>query len=373
MANQDILFNLWVQSGRRTQSVSLNEIEQFAKQSKMNFQSKNGSTSITPSGINYAVLMFIIQYCQPINWPDGVWNDFEKNRHSGNYGVWRQYLNQLVNIDTRSESVAVDVSLKLNPPFPDFTMSKFDHYIDWFVKTIDEFQAPKGKGWLGLLLSYQWPKGKGNFDEGMYLRIAFHYLVNHSADATGRGAEEYRKGMYNAIAGWGGIEDPVDVPMAKALHKTILYLRSVGESLEIDPDQIYGKRVATTSKICYLSNPKLWTIFDSRVASSLYYMAEKYAQECPNGADKIYDDIQFSIPPSPWKDRKNPAIPWNDNLCAPSFIRASLLLRCIAAKLNETNIPPPHISIFTSGMWELCHVEMVLFMNEIILSNMGRE
>lgn len=390
LANQDILHDLWVRLGCECKGVSLSTIGTFALKNKNAFRSKTGLV-VTTSGLNYAVLKFILEYTLPVSWPPNLWDEFHhaKDNKTGNYGRWKSYPNLLVSVQSYKEnkkypssqlpqrSSTVNQELNTNRsstapiranrvPKPDSQFvhpesPEMDHYLNWIVNIIDELQTPDGKGWLGLLHSYKWPAGKGSFEEGIANRIAFHYLVNRTAEASGMGAKEYRQGLYTAIAGWGGIDKIVGEVLAEKIFSSILYLKSIGESDHIDPNRICGERIATSSKVYYFSSPQLWTIYDSRIAFALHTLAEKYAVLFPETATRLSEIIRFSIPGNR-KGRSNPTLPWNNDNAAPSFVRASLLLRSITSKLNTQKIPPPDRGVISSGAWELCHVEMALFM-----------
>jgi hypothetical protein len=236
-----------------------------------------------------------------------------------------------------------------------------DHYINWIVSAVNEIQTFNGKGWQGLIQSYEWPPGKRRFEEGIAYRQAFHFLVNQAFEASGSGAEEFRQGLCTAIAGWGGIGTIVDKRFAADIFSTVQYLQSLGESDHIDLNKIHGERIATSSKVYYFSNPMLWTIYDSRIAHALNILEKKYAAIFPDAATQLSERIQFSIPPNR-KGRKNPELPWSENNAAAFFVKASLMLRLITSKLNSHKIPPPSQGIIASGTWDLYHVEMALFM-----------
>ena len=104
MANQDILYELWLDNNLSKKEVALNEIEKFANRKKDDLKSKR--VPITPSGLNYAVLKFILEYCSPFNWAEGLWEKFEKakNPAKGNYAIWRNYLSLSVDISNKSLS-----------------------------------------------------------------------------------------------------------------------------------------------------------------------------------------------------------------------------------------------------------------------------
>jgi len=324
----------------------------------------------TDSGIYYAVLKFILEYCSPLNWPSGLWQDFQKATDSkkGRYSIWRNYQSLTVNIrDLKFQNLPITPEMEpdLSPPeipiiMPPVNIGDIQRFAEFVVTKIEEIQCLEGKGWLALLQSYRWPKGKGNFESGIDVRRHFHFLVNDAAEATGRGALTYQHGLCNAIAGWAGIPQKVSKTDASNIFSTIRYLKNTLKMDLIDINQIYGRRISTTSKVYYFSDPLYWTIYDSRVAYSLSQLAHAFEKADPDAASRLGSYIIFPVPPNQ-SGRVNPKIQWNDNLAASSFIRASFILRAIADSLNKRKKTPPSKAILSSGIWELSHVEMVLF------------
>lgn len=91
MANQDILLDLWIAQSQPLENVSLSQIGDFATLWSKSFRSRSKS-GITRSGIDYAVLKFILEFCSPIDWPEGYWEVFNsaKDPWTGNYAIWRR-------------------------------------------------------------------------------------------------------------------------------------------------------------------------------------------------------------------------------------------------------------------------------------------
>ena len=364
MSNHDILYDLWLRSECELDSISVSKIGSFAEKNKNELRSPKGC--ITKYGINYAGRKFILEYTIPIDWPQNLWTEFRcaTDNHNGNYGIWKKYLNLLVNVKSSKESPS-SRSSQLPDRISEYvstTSPDLDQYINWIVNKIDEIQTFNGKGWQGLIQSYEWPPGKRNLNEGIEYRRTFHFLVNQASEASGIGAKGYRQGLCTAIAGWGGINTIVDDRFAEDIFSTVRYLQSLGESDHIDLNKINGERIATSSKVYYFSNPLLWTIYDSRIAYALNILEENYAAAFPDIAKRLAESIRFSIPPNR-KGRKNSELPWKDNNAALFFVRASFILRSITSKLNSNKkILPPTQGIFASGTWDMYHVEMALFM-----------
>ena len=77
MANQDILYELWLENNMPKKGVTLREIGEFANRKKRHLKSKRGK--ITTSGLNYAVLKLILEY-----WVEGRWRTVEGRTKASN-------------------------------------------------------------------------------------------------------------------------------------------------------------------------------------------------------------------------------------------------------------------------------------------------
>ncbi len=71
MANQDVLYELWLENNMPKKGVTLRAIGEFTDRKKDLLKSKSGQ--ITTSGLNYAVLKFILEYCSPSDWDEVLW------------------------------------------------------------------------------------------------------------------------------------------------------------------------------------------------------------------------------------------------------------------------------------------------------------
>lgn len=256
MANQDILHNLWIQGSKPQKGIAVEEIGEFAKNKRNSLGSRSGQ--ITPSGLNYAVLKFILEYCSPLNWPEHLWDDFEraKNPVRGKYGIWKEY--------------------------PDLEVDLADR----------------------------------NMPQISYIR----------RDAS--------------------------LPSVDSIRDT---------EETIDCHRIFNRRIATTSKLYYFSDPWSWTVYDSRVASTLHQFAYLFGQRQGRTFDKLKDEISFPIPPSRVEREHLLGINYNKALSSSWFVRASILLKAIAERLKGESLPRPPEVLRPSDSWELYHVEMVFF------------
>lgn len=244
MTNQDILYELWFEINMPRKGVILRKIGEFANRKKGRLKSKSGQ--ITVSGFNYAVLKFILEYCSPSDWYEGLWEEFEKakNPAKGNYAIWRNHLCLSVDIVDKSSSVSKKEFLNEN-------MYKF---IEFIIMKIEKETILGKKGWLEQLKSYQWPQGKGDFKEGINLRKHFSYIVNCAANSTGLGSETFRHGVCNAVAGWGRLKQ-VSKEDCLEIFRSISYLKSIVDKDLIDCNRISGRRIPLASKLYYFIDP----------------------------------------------------------------------------------------------------------------------
>ena len=131
--------------------VSLKEIEDFAEKHKHQFNTlkrKTGSTtnsddSISPSGFDYAILKFILNYCTSLGWDK---NEFKSATHSrkGKYNIWKKCRGKKVNVIAdnkgvsfssldRNEDIECDNALEINPDNDDALENK-DHSDVYFER-----------------------------------------------------------------------------------------------------------------------------------------------------------------------------------------------------------------------------------------------
>ncbi len=370
MANQDVLYELWLENNMPKKGVTLRAIGEFTDRKKDLLKSKSGQ--ITTSGLNYAVLKFILEYCSPSDWDEALWEEFEKakNPTKGNYAIWRNHLSLSVDVD-RSSSKNSNVLRCATFPFAiqkmvskkEFLNENTYKFIEFIIKKIERETILGKKGWLEQLKSYQWPPKKGDFKEGINLRKHFSYIVNCAANSTGLGSETFRYGACNAIAGWGGLKQVSKKDCSK-IFESINYLKSTINDDLIDCNKIFRRRIATTSKLYYFSDPLNWTIYDSRVAFTLNQFAYLFKKDRWDIFNRLKNEISFPIPPTQSKIRKHPFyIKWDQREASLWFVRASILLKAIAECLNnnrEDFSPLPEV-ISSSHLWELYHVEMVFF------------
>lgn len=370
MANQDILYELWLDNNLPKKEVTLKEIEKFANRKKEHLKSKRGQ--ITTNGFNYAVLKFILEYCSPSDWYEGLWGKFEKakNPTKGNYAIWRNHLSLSVDIVDKSSSKNSNVfkSAIYSPTVREGVVSKDKFlnkdmlmFIEFIIKKIERETILGKKGWLEQLKSYQWPPEKGDFKEGINLRKHFSYIVNCSANSTGLGSETFRHGVCNTVAGWGVLKQVSKEDCFK-IFESISYLKSIVDKDLIDCNKIFRRRIALASKLYYFSDPLNWTIYDSRVAFTLSQLVYYFKKEKRDIFDRLRDEIIFPVPPTQSRMRNHPFdVEWNETEASLWFVKASILLKAIAECLNKESFLSTQDVISSSDSWRLYHVEMVFF------------
>jgi len=103
MANKDILYEWWVSSeGLNNKSpITIEELVSILSSARETKKIPGLKDSLTDSGWNYAILRFLIVFCSPqAGIKSSFWADLIKNNNSyGNYGVWKKYLNEKVDIN----------------------------------------------------------------------------------------------------------------------------------------------------------------------------------------------------------------------------------------------------------------------------------
>ena len=371
MRNQDKLFDLWVQQDLPTCGVHLGQIGDFAEGEKGNLRSKKGTISL--SGLNYAVLKFILEYCYPLNWPPGLWEDFEKATHpkKGNYSVWRKHPHLSVDIVGKCPSglheVHTPCRFTTEGDNAEFSISLFlsnegvSNFIDSIIARVNEERISGRRGWLEHLAAYEWRQGRPSLREGIEIRRHFNHLVNGALPSQGRGSHLFKWGIANAIAGWGGLPE-VSKEDAQRVFGTIAFLKGAINQDSIDCARIFARRIALASKVYYFSDPLNWTIYDSRLAFALSQFSYLFSKDAPIAFHGTKEIISFPIPPSQSSQREHPfGVKWDNSHASLWFLRASVLLRAIATQLNKRGFTSPPETLSPMHSWELYHVEMVFF------------
>lgn len=374
MTNQDILYKIWISSNRPLKEVTLRDIGNFATENKVKLKSKN---EISPSGMNYAVLKFILMYCSPSNWPTDIWKLFDqaKDPHHGKYAIWKDYLELKVDIrppnqeDLKRGGTLISKELNSDSRKVEniFSRSEFlDEdmliFCEFIVNTVEQRIILDKRGWLEHLTSYKW---KGiNFREGIDIRKSFSNIVKCAANSSGLGSELFRWGVCNTIAGWAGINHQVTQEDSKSIFESVDYLNTGASADLIDCNKIFEKRIATSSKVYYFSDLRKWTIYDARVSFALHQFACLLKNENADVFERLKSRIVFPVPPTQGNpdERKNIIEASVREGYGVWFVKASILLKAIANYLNKKNFEVPSERISTSDLWEVYHVEMVLFM-----------
>lgn len=237
-------------------------------------------------------------------------------------------------------------------------------FVRHIVDTLEFIQINGRMGWLRHLEGYEWQRENRNYQAGIKVRKDFRSMIASACHSSGPDADQQKHDVCNDIAKWGGIIKPVDLDLARKYFSTIQYLSNIRDSEEIECRNISGRRIATASKIYSFSDPRAWTIYDSRLAFALNQLAFTFQRDRRSDFEQIQDMIKFLVPKSQGTTDRHCMFgeEWNDRDASLWFVRASLLLRQIAEALNGRSIPAPEYCLDEADRWELYHVEMVLFM-----------
>jgi hypothetical protein len=240
-------------------------------------------------------------------------------------------------------------------------MEKFAEFI---INYIQENPIHGKIGWTDQLSSYSW-KVRHGFDHlPEMIRKTKEYWVESEIALTSS-PEEWLN-YCNKIQVWGHMAT-ISPDLAEAYKQSVLYLRDHDPVTPNDfsSHHFVSKRIATSSKIYYFSNPLRWTIYDSRVAYAIHQLLYEYSKEKNKEPEDLFPATLLCLPES-HTSRRIPLydVPsCNETRTRISFIWASYLHRQIADKLNCNNsIQKPSQYLSSSPQWELPHVEMVLFM-----------
>jgi hypothetical protein len=245
----------------------------------------------------------------------------------------------------------------------DFRTPPMTAFVKYIIHIIEHEQIFGRKGWNKHFESYEWPLGRPDCIGGISARKHFHNDITLARNSQGQGIAQLKRDICNAVSRWGGINAQVSAEFTGKIFSTIEILSSSKSADYIDCKNIFGQRIATASKMYYLSDPWAWTIYDSRVAFALNQLSFSFQKSNAAAFEQIQDRILFSVPESKGNNRKSLFNNrWNDRYASQWFIRASLLLREIATALNTHSLPAPQYSINDTEGWALYHVEMVLFM-----------
>ena len=245
----------------------------------------------------------------------------------------------------------------------DFRSPAMKAFVQYIVRTIEHERIRGRRGWQEHFESYEWPRGGAGGREGIAARRHFHDAVTRARESNDQDAARLKSQVCNAIAGWGGINAPVSESDVGGIFSTIEILSSCRDADSIDCQNIFGRRIATASKVYYFSNPWAWTIYDSRIAYALNQLAFAFRNENAAVFDRMREHITFAVPVSKAIGRKCLfGNMWNDRYAPQWFVRASVLLREVASALNAQSFPAPQYAINGVEGWALYHVEMVLFM-----------
>lgn len=244
-----------------------------------------------------------------------------------------------------------------------------ENFANFIITYIEKTKIHGITGWFNQLEAYEWNGAR--YRNGIQTTKNFHedskkILMSQNNDVS------WHQHCEN-IREWGGMLHRITPEMSLHLKKSVIYLQSFSPLTDCDLSTlpIFGKRIATASKVYHFSDPSQWTIYDSRVGFAIHQLIYEYAKEKGVIPSSLFEttpfclpDSQTKIPQSKEKRRKAiyPIPPCSSEMrSAASFIWASHLHRLIAIKLNERSITKPEYVLSTIPKWELPHVEMVFF------------
>lgn len=103
MANKDVLYSWWWSNNEPSIEgpLSVNDLATKFSEARKTNQIPQLKDPLTDSGWNFAILKFLIVYCNPISGNQSAfWSDLLKNKHElGNYGIWKKYLSEKIMIN----------------------------------------------------------------------------------------------------------------------------------------------------------------------------------------------------------------------------------------------------------------------------------
>jgi hypothetical protein len=251
--------------------------------------------------------------------------------------------------------------MRLRPCFP-FNYNNYttliQHFINFTTEYIQNNEINGHIGWVNQLMSYSYSFDNANYITGIERRFEFHTSLR---EAITQEQQDRILTVVNAIMRWGGLKNYNinDIPEIQ------IALQTLDEIDNGHPNNwnnnLIGKRITAITKIFEMYNPKLWSIYDSRVGKGIQRLVSFYE---PNLAN-ISDYLRFQCPPG----RNRFPIHGFRQISTSrqailGFLYASWLFRAIANQLNEANIPLPEIVIDLQGSerWAVYHIEMIFFM-----------
>lgn len=213
------------------------------------------------------------------------------------------------------------------------------------------FLAGRGTKWLEWFGTYSW-RG-ADADCGIRARFRFHRTL---AAALGPGAPAQAfPAVVGEILEWGGMQ-PLDDTDLEYTKKTMLLLQNPDDAaFAVDHEQVWGRRIASTSKVYAMSDPRRWTIYDSRVAAAVQVLVAAHL-----GDADLPPLLDFRQPPG-----RGGGGPITPNQRRRGFLRTSRVLRQATAMLDAAGVPRPAPAAGCpddTGGWQVYHLEMALFM-----------
>jgi hypothetical protein len=203
--------------------------------------------------------------------------------------------------------------------------------------------------------SYRYAFDNADFIRGIETRLEFHRRLREA------NTQELVLSVVNEIMRWGGLRE-LTIDFVPQLQIALNTLDAINGGHEDNWNyNLIGKRITTISKIYEMYNPRLWSIYDSRVGKGIQFFVSLYEPNLGN----VSEYLRFQCPPG----RNRGPINGFRQVSSPrqvilGFLYASWLFRAIASRLNDDHIPLPEevVNLQQDINWAVYHIEMVFFM-----------
>ncbi len=215
-----------------------------------------------------------------------------------------------------------------------------------------------GIDWADELHGYDW---NGNWRAGIDKRFEHHAMISAALGPAAH-PDEFAAAA-ETIRTWGGIRARIQLPDLVAFRNSSVVLAGGPAGIGLDDARVAGVRIATASKIYGAVDPRVWSIYDSRVGRELQRRVRQHVQLPADIAPPAA--LQFKMPPP----QGNPPPPAPDPtvrvMTTPAqgrrgFLRASHVFRRVASMLRGNGGLPIGLH-HVDQTWQAYHIEMAMF------------